>query len=150
MKSNKGIAMLSLVIYVASFLVITMLVGTISTYFYNNMDMINSTVGGNAEYNKLNLYLVTLIKKKELSDIKVGGYDYDGDGNIEAGTILFYTKDGLVVLSRTDNYLFYNQTLLCSDVTNFTPTLVYKNGKKVLVVNVKIAGSAFATEYVIG
>ena len=79
MKSNKGIAMLSLVIYVASFLVITMLVGTISTYFYNNMDMINSTVGGNAEYNKLNLYLVTLIKKKELSDIKVGGYDYDGD-----------------------------------------------------------------------
>ena len=56
----------------------------------------------------------------------------------------------MMVISRTDNYLFYNQTLLCSDVTNFTPTLVYKNGKKVLVVNVKIAGSAFATEYVIG
>ena len=41
MKSNKGIAMVSLVIYVASFLVITTLVGTISTYFYNNINLVN-------------------------------------------------------------------------------------------------------------
>ena len=44
MKANKGIAMISLVIYVASFLVITTIVGTISTYFYNNMNLIDSSV----------------------------------------------------------------------------------------------------------
>ena len=49
MKANKGIAMISLVIYVASFLVITTIVGTISTYFYNNMNLIDSSVWSSAE-----------------------------------------------------------------------------------------------------
>ena len=60
MKANKGIAMISLVIYVASFLVITTIVGTISTYFYNNMNLIDSSVGSSAEYTKLNF-----IKRKD-------------------------------------------------------------------------------------
>lgn len=152
MKSNKGIAMLSLVIYVASFLVITTLVGTISTYFYNNMDLINTNVGGNAEYNKLNLYLVKLIKDSSLNDVIVGGEDLDGDGINEYSTILFYYGDSndLKLLTRKGNYLYYNQILLCSDVTNFTAKLEDKNGKEVLVVNVKLSGSSFATEYVIG
>ena len=72
MKSNKGVAMMTLVIYVASFFTITALVGTISTYFYNNMEYVNTNVGGSSEYNKLNLYILSKIKDPELTEVRTG------------------------------------------------------------------------------
>ena len=47
-------------------------------------------------------------------------------------------------------YIYYNNTLLCSDVQSFSTKIVQKNGKDVLVVNLKLASSSFSTEYVIG
>ena len=45
MKSQKGITMLSLVIYVASFLAVTGVVAAITTFFYNNIKVINTDMG---------------------------------------------------------------------------------------------------------
>ena len=56
-KSQKGITMVSLVIYVASFLTVTLLIGYITTFFYNNVDVLNSTAGGAADYNMLCTYI---------------------------------------------------------------------------------------------
>ena len=151
MKANKGIAMISLVIYVASFLVITTIVGTISTYFYNNMNLIDSSVGSSAEYTKLNLYIATLVKSPKFQDIKIGGEDMDGDGIFEYGVVIFYHENNVKhFLFRKNNYIYYNNTLLCSDVQSFSTKIVQKNGKDVLVVNLKLASSSFSTEYVIG
>ena len=152
MKSDKGIAMLSLVIYVASFLIITTLVGTISTYFYNNMDLVTTNVGGNSEYNKLNLYIAKLVKDNNLDYVIANG-KCDTDGVNEYSTILFYNKVNPLlptILTRKGDYIYYNEILLCSNVSNFTATVVEKNGKSVLVVNVKLSESSFTTEYVIG
>lgn len=174
MKSDKGIAMLSLVIYVASFLVITTLVGTISTYFYNNINLINSTVGGSSEYTKLNLYMLNLTKKSDLDDIKVLNFDpYASDpskANTDVyGSIVFIYNDSIteeqIILTRQGNNLYYSKrnklttdtewkvkdkTLLCSDVTNFSTNVNIDNGKEVVMVNVKLSGSSFATKYVVG
>ena len=54
MKSQKGVTMLALVIYVASFMLITGIVGAITTYFYNNIKLIDTNIATNSEYNKLN------------------------------------------------------------------------------------------------
>ena len=173
MKSDKGIAMLSLVIYVASFLVITTLVGTISTYFYNNINLINSTVGGSSEYTKLNLYMLNLTKKADLEDVKVLNIDpYVGTSKENTdvyGSIVFIYNDSIteeqIILTRQGNNLYYSRrnklttdtewkvkdkTLLCSDVTNFSTNVNIDNGKEVVMVNVKLSGSSFATKYVVG
>ena len=174
MKSNKGIAMVSLVIYVASFLVITTLVGTISTYFYNNINLINSTVGGSSEYTKLNLYMLNLTKKADLEDVKVLNIDqYSSDpskANTDVyGSIVFIYNDNMseeqVILTRQGNYLYYikrskllaetdwneaDKVLLCSDVTNFSANVNNQDGKDVVMVNVKLSGSSFSTKYVVG
>ena len=157
MKSNKGIAMVSLVIYVASFLIITTLVGTISTYFYNNINLVNSTVGGNAEYTKLNLYLINLTKDSTLYDIKVLDYDpLASDPTLNRkdvyDSIVFRYNDNDikkdVLLTRQGNYLYYDKILLCSDVSNFDAVISDENGKHVLLIVVKLSGSSFSTRYV--
>ena len=63
MKSQKGITMLSLVIYVASFLAVTVVVAAITTFFYNNIKVINTDMGSSSYYNKLNLYMANETKK---------------------------------------------------------------------------------------
>lgn len=170
MKSNKGIAMLSLVIYVASFLVITTLVGTISTYFYNNINLINSTVGGSSEYTKLNLYLINLTKGANLVDIDTLNIDpYSGDpakANTDVySTVVFTYNDNVeerrVAITRQGSYLYYceknvtnneitEKFLLCSDVAYFSTNVNVIDGKEILMVNIKLSGSNFTTKYVIG
>ena len=154
MKSNKGIAMVSLVIYVASFLVITTLVGTISTYFYNNINLVNSTVGGSAEYTKLNLYLLKLTKDSTLNDVKVLDYDPLAadpalrDKDVHDSIVFRYDDNGIkkdVLLTRQGKYLYYDKILLCS---NFKAEKSDENGKHVLLIVVKLSGSSFSTRYV--
>ena len=57
-KSQKAITMVSLVIYIGCFLVITGIIGAVTVFFYNNTSLLNSEVYSSAEYNKLNMYLV--------------------------------------------------------------------------------------------
>jgi len=49
-KSQKGITMISLVIYVGCFLAISGIVGAITVFFYNNTSLLNSEV-----YSSLNI-----------------------------------------------------------------------------------------------
>ena len=50
--------MLSLVIYIASFLVVAGVIAGITIFFYNNTKLLDTEVYSAAEYNKLNMYLV--------------------------------------------------------------------------------------------
>ena len=56
LKSQKGVTMISLMLYVASFAAITLVVGGITTFFYSNMQVLDDSIGSNSGYNKLNLY----------------------------------------------------------------------------------------------
>ena len=155
-KSIRGIAMMSLVIYVSSFLIIAALVGTISTYLYNNMQIINSSVGANAEYNKLNVYILHFLKNKDFANIS---FEYN-DGRDSSYMVFTLNrqldedtteveKHVIVKPSGTDA-IYFDQVLLCSNVTDFKVKKASENGKDYFTVIVKIGDTAFSTRYVIG
>ena len=62
MKNNKGVTITSLVIYVASFLMIVGVVALITTFFYNNTRFLSSEATASAEYDILNAYLLNETK----------------------------------------------------------------------------------------
>ena len=53
MKTNKGITMLSLVVYVAVFLVVIAVVANISSFFYKDITTMDAETTSDYEYNKL-------------------------------------------------------------------------------------------------
>ncbi len=57
-KSQNGITMINLVIYVISFLIVASMISGITIFFYSNTDLINKENYTAAEYNKLNMYMV--------------------------------------------------------------------------------------------
>jgi hypothetical protein len=94
-KSQKGITMVSLVIYVASFLTVTLLIGYITTFFYNNVDVLNSTAGGAADYNMLCTYI-----KKECKTVT--NYS-DLTKHFERKNSIVYYKDSSHVIAIANN-----------------------------------------------
>lgn len=58
MRSNKGITMMGLIIYITSFLVVTGVVAGLTSFFYGNSTLLTKELYSSADYNKLNLYLV--------------------------------------------------------------------------------------------
>jgi Tfp pilus assembly major pilin PilA len=58
LKSQKGITLMSLVIYIASFLIVAGIISGITIFFYKNTTLMDTEVYSAAEYNKLNMYLV--------------------------------------------------------------------------------------------
>ena len=65
MKSQKGITMVSLIIYVMSFLAICGVVAVITTFFHNNTQVFSNEATASSEYDMLNAYLVKEIKQEE-------------------------------------------------------------------------------------
>ena len=56
-KSNKGVTITGLVIYVSSFFMICAIIGVITTFFANNTKFLSSEATASAEFDILNAYL---------------------------------------------------------------------------------------------
>ena len=129
LKSQKGITMVNLVIYVICFLIIAGVVGNLTVFFYNNNQILDNEISAASEYNKLNLFLV--------KESKVANNKFEK----------FYTENDLVYLtfSNGDTYCFdkengliyYNQMCICEFASDFNVTTDYSTGKEVVNVLVK-------------
>lgn len=171
MKSQKGVTMISLILYVASFLAITAVVAGITTFFYNNVEILDTSIGSNSQYNKFNLYILNECKKEGNSLFAWKNTDTtisssDTPNNISALAIApteestnqlktFITfsdnsgnKNSFIYVSDEKN-LYYNSIKLCDKVEDFKFKIDYSTGKPVLNVFINIGGTTFTTEYVV-
>lgn len=157
MKSQKGITMISLILYVASFLAVTATVGGITTFFYNNMEILDSSIGSNSAYNKFNLYLLTECKEtgNELYAWKGETTNVSRLSNSTSATNTFITfknssgEFNSFIYDSTNKDLYYNSIKLCDKVDDFKVKVDETTGKMVLKVLIVIDGTSFSTDYVV-
>ena len=149
MKSQKGITMISLVIYVVGFMAITGIVGAITTYFYNNMNVIDSSASSSVEYNKLNVYLLKQVKSP---DVVLEGYTENPHKDLNeenANYITFKLQDGTEnTFLHVGNILYFNKIKLCEEVEKFEVS-VEEEEKTSITVTVQIANNQYKTKYVL-
>ena len=144
MSSRNGITMISLIIYITSFLIVTGVVAAITAFFYGNTNLMTQELYSAADYNKLNLYLV---KESEQKGNRVSSIT-DDEGETES-------KDYFVSFSNGDRFtfdsenklLYYNSICLCEDVQNFKVKKEYDSGKEVLKVIVGFTNKSYTCKY---
>lgn len=163
MKSQKGITMLSLILYVASFVAVTAVVAGVTTFFYSNMKVMDTSIGSNSAYNKFNLYMVNECKKAGVNLFAWRDYQNSrGEYARLSATlpttnhnsfITFLNEDGTknsFIYDKDNKNLYYNSIKLADKVEDFQVELVNTNGKDILRVFINIDGTAFQTKYVVG
>lgn len=165
MKSQKGVTMLSLILYVASFLAVTAVVAGITTFFYNNIEILDTKIGSNSQYNKINLYMLNECKKQDVSlfawqntsssetGLPTNKSNLTNSGaNATQTFITFKDVDGnknSFVYVKGEKNLYYNTIKIGEDIEEFKFKLNYDTGKTVLIVFINIDGTTFTTEYVV-
>lgn len=135
--SNKGITMMSLIIYITSFLVVVGVVAGITSFFYGNASLMTQELYSSSDYNKLNLYLV---KESEQVGNRVSSL------NSENG-ILSFTNGDKFTYDKTNKLLYYNSICLCEDIQNFSTNTEYTDGKEVINVNVEFTNRSYSCKY---
>lgn len=142
MRSRKGITMMSLIIYVSSFLVVAGTIAGITAFFYGNSNLMTQELYSAADYNKLNLYFVKESEEKgnHVTEISPAAE------NAIVNSLTFSNGDKFT-FDSANNLLYYNSICLCEDIQSFKVKKEYGSGKEVLEVMVGFTNKSYTCKY---
>lgn len=117
MNKEKGITLVSLVIYVVVMIMVLGVMSSIINSFYNNTNEVHENVQEIVEFNKFNSYF--------LREIKTKGNNVDSYVNNKY--ILFASGNSFVL---SDNSIYYNNIKICDKVNNIQFNLIQDDEDK--------------------
>jgi hypothetical protein len=141
LNSQKGITMMSLVIYIASFLLVSGIIASITIFFYNNTSLMDEELYSATEYNKLNAYLV---HESQIDGNRLVNNELDALSVLVA---FEFSNGDKYTLDTESHLLYYNSICLCEDVQDIEIEQSYDTGKEVLKVKVAFTNKTYTTSY---
>lgn len=132
-KSEKGITLISLISYIIVLLIVVGVLGSISTFFYNNIEVVKNTAKFAAEFNKFNGFFVNDVKNNMHVEV-----DETND------TIVFI--DGTTYkYNKEDEGIYRGQVKIASNVKSFSAkkrTITINSvDKEIVSINIVIGNS---------
>lgn len=117
MKSQKGITMTALVIYIIVFMLILGVMATITNSFYRNIGLIKDTPSYVEEFNKFSMFFIQDVKKH--NDVKAIA---PSQLEFEDGTIYQYKnqeiyRNGVKIAKNVEKFAFTKTSIVVEGVT---------------------------------
>lgn len=133
LKSNKGITLLGLITYIIVLLIVVGVMGTISTFFYNNLALVKNSAEYCAEFDKFNVFFINDVKNNNHVNI-------DTKNNIITfidGTTYKYNSE--------DCGIYRGEVKIASEVRDFKATkktiTINNVDKEIVSINILIGDS---------
>ena len=164
MKSQKGVTLMSLLIYVVGFLMVAGIIGGVTTFFYSNYSFLDEKVSVSSEYNKLNLCFVEETNKKDNTVFSIYPEFLSGASSTDSteyyilpkiettckskfNVFIVFSDENFIGWKKNEKIIYYNQNVLCNNVDDFKINKEYKNGKEIISVFVKFDTKSYSTKY---
>lgn len=137
MKSERGVTLISLTVYIITMLIVIAILSVISKYFYSNINNVNSNIEPLTEYTEFNSYFTGEVNHK----------------NIE---VLEYSTN-YIVFSNSVQYTFVpenkaiyqNNVKICKGVENCEFSYTVENDKKIVTVKLNFGQEDKIAKYVL-
>ena len=133
MKSENGVTLTSLIIYVIAMVIVVGITATLTNYFYGNIEMLTNRTQSSKEYTAFNSYFTDDINKKDNKILA------DESTN---NKIVFSNGNQYTYLSGK---IYYNKILICRDVSSCN--FIYNDSTKDVTVNMTISGKSYTNTY---
>lgn len=142
LKSNKGVTLLSLIIYVIVLMIVIALLSNFSGYFYKNVNLITIKEASDEQYTKFLAYIAKDVNQNDINLVKTGL-------NNDECYIIFKFEN-----NKEHQYLYKNKTIyyldknkvkkiaLCNKV-NFC-VFNYNDSVKTLTLNLNIENKEYS------
>lgn len=127
MKSDKGITLTALVIYVIIFSATITLVSSLSSFIYSNLKELNTDTISSEEFNKFNTYFVQDVKSSR--NVKV---ETSENGNV----IITLDNGGKYTYSTEENAIYRGKVKIARNIIKFNANFLQENNKKLVNVNI--------------
>lgn len=140
MKSEKGITLISVIMYVLIMVVLIGLVATLITYFNNNISLMDASSGNVAEYNKFNMYFT--------KDTNTNG-NYVTQVRADKQQLAFANGS---TYTFQDNGIYLNKIKICTGISECQFQMTTNNNKQTISVYMVIGDNmeySKTTEYTI-
>lgn len=139
MKSERGITLTSVMIYVLVFTIVVLTIGRITTYFYKNVKTLSTSTTSYGQYTKFNSYFS--------EEVNIKGNTVEIQEDDKTKKIIFSETNN--VYTWTENKIFRNKVKICSNVKDFNCS--YNSETGVITISYKINGedAPLTTNYII-
>ena len=141
MKSEKGITLIILGIYVVVFSIVIALLASLSSYIYNNLGGISDSSIDAVEFNKFNMYFVEDVKTNKQALVR----KLADDNNREFIQIAFPDGD-VYTYTIGDDSIYKKKKKIAKDISDFNAEGFLKGDKMYIEVSIKI-GTDEETNY---
>lgn len=126
MKSEKGITLISLTVYIIVMVIVVAIVSIVSAYFYSNTSTLSNNINPLTEYTRFNSFFSDEVNHTNLKVLE-WGEDY----------LVF--DNGVQYTYVSENKGIYRDYVkICNDVEKCIFEAKIKNGKNVVAVTMKI------------
>lgn len=109
MRSQKGITLISVIIYVLAMIIVVAIVANVTRYFYKNVSTVNDRVEDSNIFTTFNSYFS---EELNIYGNKVG--QCDGE------SITFSNNNNQYTFDKDSNSIYFNQTRICKNIKNCT------------------------------
>ena len=124
MKSDKGVTIASLTIYVIAMLAVVGIIATITSFFYTNVTNLEDSSANVSEITKFNMYFLQEVKNNNNQIIE-----------LKENSITFATGN---VFTFQDNSIYLNNIRICENIKNFALSIEEANNKQIINVLITV------------
>lgn len=132
MKSEKGITLIILAIYIIVFSIIIVLLANLSNYIYSNLGYIDDNSIDISEINKFNMYFISDTKTNNQADIRTLS-----DNNQNTIQIIFQDGD-IYSYVANEKSIYKNDQKIARNIESFNAEGYIKNNKTYIQVSIGI------------
>lgn len=149
MKSEKGITLISLTVYIIGMLIVVAVISVASGFFYKNTIGLTTTIDPVVEYTKFNTFFADEVNHENIKVLECKT-DYevpeDSNSNVTSSYIVF--DDEVQYTFIKENYSVYrNKVKICDGVDSCKFEYKIQNGKPVVKVTFKVNDNTKETTY---
>lgn len=141
MKSEKGVTLISILIYVIAMIIIVAIMTSLTGYFYNNIDIDTESQDTNKQYTKFNSFFTEEINKS-------GNIVIESNTESENPYIVFADKNQYTFIKQ-NKAIYLNQVKIATNIEKCTFETKIKNGKNMITITMETGDFKKTTEYTI-
>ena len=140
MKSEKGITLISLTIYVIAMAIVVGVIAIISTFFYSNMEDTDNIVSPMTEYTKFNSFFSDEVNHEGIEVVSCGTTD-NGQNYIVFSNEVQYTY------ISENKAIYRNKVKIAKEIDDCEFATGTNNGKRVVRVEFEAGGKTRENTY---
>lgn len=151
MKSEKGVTLSSLIIYVIAMVIVVSIVAVITRYFYGNINKLSNNTGNLADITKLNTFITEEINKTGNTIFECNDKNQSPDSNY----IIFYNSNDKDEINGNNGYtqytfkngsIYLNKIKICNNIQDCKFELIENQSNRFKII-LTIDGISKETTY---